>query len=160
MIKTDVLKTLILKVKKFVSRSVFVELQLTKTTLNFQTSSYNLKIRGLVAKLFCGFSIIFYFEGNFAQSEKSMKPNWQDTLCTIYMNILPEPLLLYNAWKMSKYGVFSVNLRIQSAYRKKRTWKNSMLGTFDAVIVLNTNDSGSFNVELNSTFFSLKAIFA
>ena len=35
-----------------------------------------------------------------------------------------------------------------------------MFGTFDAVIVLNTNDSGSFNVELNSTFFSLKAIFA
>ena len=44
------------KSKKFVSRSVFGEFQLTQI-LNFKTSCYNLKIRGLGAKL-CGFYII------------------------------------------------------------------------------------------------------
>ena len=160
MIKTDVLKTLILKVKKFVSRSVFVELQLTQTTLNFQTSSYNLKIRGLVEKLFVVFLLFFILKETLLNLKRAWSPidkiDFAQSTWTSFQN----PLLLYNAWKMSKYGAFSVNLRIQSECRKKRTWKNSMLGTFDAVIGLNTNDSGSFNVELNSTFFSLKAIFA
>ena len=39
------------KFKKFVFRPVFEELQLTQISLNFKTSCYNLKIRGLVAKL-------------------------------------------------------------------------------------------------------------
>ena len=40
-----------LRLKKIVSRPVFVEFQLTQISLNFQTSCYNLKIRGLRAKL-------------------------------------------------------------------------------------------------------------
>ena len=39
------------KFKKFVSRSVVGELQLTQISLNFKTTRYNLKIRGLGAKL-------------------------------------------------------------------------------------------------------------
>ena len=46
------------KFKKFVRRSVFGELQLTQISLNFKTSSCNLKIRGLEAKLCEAFSII------------------------------------------------------------------------------------------------------
>ena len=40
--------------KNFLTRSVFVELQITKTSLNFKTSCSNLKIRGLGAKLCVG----------------------------------------------------------------------------------------------------------
>ena len=50
-------KTRFSDLKKFISRSVFGELQLTHISLNFQTSFCNLKIRGLGAKL-CDFSII------------------------------------------------------------------------------------------------------
>ena len=52
------------KFKKFISRSVFGELQL-KQILNFQTSYCNLKIRGLGAKLCMAFSIFFHFERNY-----------------------------------------------------------------------------------------------
>ena len=41
--------------KKFVTRSVFGELQLTQISLNFKTSCCNLKIRGLGAKLCVAF---------------------------------------------------------------------------------------------------------
>ena len=41
--------------KKFVTRSVFGELQLTQILLNFKTSCCNLKIRGLGAKLCVAF---------------------------------------------------------------------------------------------------------
>ena len=41
--------------KKFVSRSVFGELQLTQISLHFQTSCCNLKIRGLGSKLCVAF---------------------------------------------------------------------------------------------------------
>ena len=37
--------------KKFITRSVFGELQLTKISLDFKTSCCNLKIKGLGAKL-------------------------------------------------------------------------------------------------------------
>ena len=43
------------KFKKFVSRSVFGELQLRQITLNFQTSCCNLKTRSLGAKLCVAF---------------------------------------------------------------------------------------------------------
>ena len=43
------------KFKKFVSRSVFQELQLTQILLNFQTSCCILKIKGLGAKLCLAF---------------------------------------------------------------------------------------------------------
>ena len=46
--------------KKNVTRSVFGELQLTQISLNFKTSSYNLKIRGLGAKL-CLLLLLFQF---------------------------------------------------------------------------------------------------
>ena len=49
--------------KKFVSRSVFGELQLTQI-LNFQTSCCNLKVRGRVAKLYAAF-LLFFFERNY-----------------------------------------------------------------------------------------------
>ena len=43
------------KFKFFFSWSVFGQLQLTQTSLNFKTSRYNLKIRGLGAKLCVAF---------------------------------------------------------------------------------------------------------
>ena len=46
------------KFKKFVSRLVFGQLQLTQISLNFKTSCCNLKIRS-GSKTVCGFSIIF-----------------------------------------------------------------------------------------------------
>ena len=46
--------------KKFVTRSVFGELQLTQISLNFKTSCCNLKIRGLGAKLCVAF-LLFWF---------------------------------------------------------------------------------------------------
>ena len=49
-----------LEFKKFVSRSVFGELQLMQISLNLQTSCYNLKIRGLGAKLCVAF-LLFLF---------------------------------------------------------------------------------------------------
>ena len=50
--------------KKFVSRSVFGEPQLTQISLNFKTSCCNLKIRGLGAKLCLAF-YYFNFESNY-----------------------------------------------------------------------------------------------
>ena len=44
-----------LRLKKIVSRPVFVEFQLTQISLNFQTSCCNLKIRDLRAKLCVAF---------------------------------------------------------------------------------------------------------
>ena len=49
--------------KKFVSRSIFGELQLTHIPLNFQTCYWNLKIGGLGEKLCLAFSIIFILKG-------------------------------------------------------------------------------------------------
>ena len=46
--------------KRFVTRSVFVELQLTQIVLNFKTSHYNLKIRVVAAKLYATF-LLFPF---------------------------------------------------------------------------------------------------
>ena len=48
-VTVDVLKTL--KFKEFISRSVFGELQLRETSLNFKNSFCNLKIRGLEENL-------------------------------------------------------------------------------------------------------------
>ena len=59
------------KFKKFVSRSVFGELQLTQISLNFQTSCYNLKIRGLGANLWVDF-LVFFFSGRNYDVEESM----------------------------------------------------------------------------------------
>ena len=44
--------------KKFVTRSVFGELQLTQKSLNFKTSCCNLKIRGLGAKLCLNYDVL------------------------------------------------------------------------------------------------------
>ena len=52
------------KFKKFASRSVFGELQLTQISLNFKTTCYNLKIRGLGAKLYVAF-LLFNFKRNY-----------------------------------------------------------------------------------------------
>ena len=51
------------KFNKFVSRSVFEELQLTQMSLNFKTCYRNLKIRGLGAKLCGGFLIFLFLNG-------------------------------------------------------------------------------------------------
>ena len=51
--------------KKFVTRSVFRELQLKQISLNFKTSCCNLKIRGLGAKLCVTFLFFFTFERNY-----------------------------------------------------------------------------------------------
>ena len=51
--------------KKFVTRSVFGELQFTKISLNFKTSCCNLKIRGLGAKLCVRLFYYFNFERNY-----------------------------------------------------------------------------------------------
>ena len=51
------------KFKKFLSKSVFGELQLTQISLNFQISCCNLKIRGPGAKL-CATFLLFSFERN------------------------------------------------------------------------------------------------
>ena len=53
--KTDVIKTSLSSFKKFVTRSVFGELQVAQISLNFETSYCNLKIRGLGAKLCVAF---------------------------------------------------------------------------------------------------------
>ena len=50
--------------KKFVTRSVFGELQLTQISLNFKTSCCNLKIRGMGTKLCVAF-YYFNFERNY-----------------------------------------------------------------------------------------------
>ena len=50
--------------KKFVTWSVFGELQLTQISLNFKTSCFNLKISGMGAKLCVAF-LLFYFERNY-----------------------------------------------------------------------------------------------
>ena len=52
------------KFKKFVSRSVFGQLQLMQISLNFQTSCCNIKARRLGAKL-CGHFYYFYFERSY-----------------------------------------------------------------------------------------------
>ena len=54
------LKLLFSRLKKFVTRSVFQELQLWQISLNFETSFCNLKIRGLAAKLYV--ALYFNFE--------------------------------------------------------------------------------------------------
>ena len=48
--------------KKFVTRSVFEELQLTQISLNFKTFCCNLKFSSLRASV-CGFSIILILKG-------------------------------------------------------------------------------------------------
>ena len=48
------------KFKKFISWSIFGELQLTKI-FNFQTSCWNLKIRRMWAKLYVAFLFIYLF---------------------------------------------------------------------------------------------------
>ena len=48
--------------EKFASSSVSGELQLTQIPLNFQTSSYKLKIRSIRAEV-CGFSVILILKG-------------------------------------------------------------------------------------------------
>ena len=48
------------KFKKFVSRSVFGDFQLTQISLNFQNFYCNLKVRGLGVKLYVGF-LLFLF---------------------------------------------------------------------------------------------------
>ena len=48
------------KFKKFVTGSVFRELQLTQMSLNFTTSCWNLKIKGLGAKV-CAALLLFWF---------------------------------------------------------------------------------------------------
>ena len=53
------------KFKKFVSRLVYGELQLTQISLNFQTSYCNLKVRGLGEKLCVRLFYYFYFERNY-----------------------------------------------------------------------------------------------
>ena len=57
------------KFKKFVSRIVFIELQLTQISLNFKISYCNLKIRDLGAKLWeqsCVWLFYFFnFERNY-----------------------------------------------------------------------------------------------
>ena len=50
--------------RKFALRSVLGELQLKQTSLNFKNSCYNLKIRGLRAKIFAAF-LLFNFERNY-----------------------------------------------------------------------------------------------
>ena len=50
------------KFKKFVSRSVFGELQLKQISLTFKTSWCNLKIRGLGAKLCVAFLLFWFWE--------------------------------------------------------------------------------------------------
>ena len=55
------------KFKKFISWSVFRELQLTQISLNFKTSCWNLKNRGLGAKLcvwLVFFVLFFHFKRN------------------------------------------------------------------------------------------------
>ena len=51
--------------KKFVTRSVFGELQFTKISLNFKTSCRKLKMRGLGAKLCVRLFYYFNFERNY-----------------------------------------------------------------------------------------------
>ena len=46
--------------KKFVTRSVCGELQLEQISLNFKTSCCNLKIKGLGAKLYVAFLLIYF----------------------------------------------------------------------------------------------------
>ena len=53
--KPTFLKLRLSKSKKFISRSVFGEFQLTQILLNFKTPCRNLKIRGLEAKLCVAF---------------------------------------------------------------------------------------------------------
>ena len=48
------------KFKKFVTKSVFRELQLTQMSLNFTASCWNLKIKGLGAKV-CAALLLFWF---------------------------------------------------------------------------------------------------
>ena len=51
--------------KKFVTRSVFGELQLTQVSLNFKASCCNLKIRGLGAKMCVWLFYYFNFKRNY-----------------------------------------------------------------------------------------------
>ena len=51
------------KFKKFVSRSVFGELQHEQISLNFQTSCCNFKNQRSGSKTVCGFTIILYLIG-------------------------------------------------------------------------------------------------
>ena len=59
--KTDVLKVRFTNFKKFATRSVFGELQLTQILLNFKTSCCNVKI--IDSKTVCDFSIILILKG-------------------------------------------------------------------------------------------------
>ena len=50
--KNCLLKTSVFRLKKFVTRSIFWELQLMQISLNLKTSFCNIKIRGLGAELY------------------------------------------------------------------------------------------------------------
>ena len=66
--KTDILKTSIfLSLIFFLSRLDFGELQLTQISLNFKAFCYNLKIRGLGAKL----RLVYYF--NFGRNQDALR---------------------------------------------------------------------------------------
>ena len=56
-------KLWIYKLTKFVSGSVFAELQFTQVLLNFKPSCCNLKIRGLEAKMCMAFYFILILKG-------------------------------------------------------------------------------------------------
>ena len=56
--KKNVLKIDFYNFKKFVNRSFFGELQLTQISLDFKNSCWNLKIRGLGAKLCVTFLLL------------------------------------------------------------------------------------------------------
>ena len=59
--------------QSFVTSSVFGELQLTQISLNFKTSCWNLKIRGLGAKLCVAFlSFLFWKELQRLRVKESM----------------------------------------------------------------------------------------
>ena len=50
------------KIKNFVSRSPFGELQLTQISLNFQTFCRNLKIKGMFSKVRAHITVVFFFD--------------------------------------------------------------------------------------------------
>ena len=71
------------KLKKFVSRSVFGELQFTQISLNFKTSCCNLKIRCLGAKLCVAFLLFWFWEGLWRFKVKESMLYFWTKICTL-----------------------------------------------------------------------------
>ena len=106
--KLAISKLFFSKFKKFVSSSVFGELQLTQISSNSKTSFCNLKIRGLAAKLYLVF-LLFQFR----------KQLWCFKINKLFIHIHPKDLLMLFQMIVCFIGVSATAHKIWGMKYKK-----------------------------------------